>query len=314
MPEPTRCQRCARVAPWFSFSGNLTLAIHKLAVGLLGGSAALVADAMHSFGDVVGSTSILLATRVSARRPDPRFPYGRGKAEFIGAVFVYIVLLFFAGGIVLTSIKSIVSGHLAAPHYITAVGALVSVLYNYMMYKFATCAGRRANSPAVMADAFENRADALASVAVIVGIFAALLIHPVCDALAALVVGLIIFWNCQEQLRHAARGLMDNGLPARQVDAIRDAAMAQDGVVDVHFVRTRQTGVKYWIDLGISVARDVCVEKADGVAARVRQVVLEAPHCHYVEVYVLPERGFPLVAGDSTAAHSVALSSEVNHG
>jgi cation diffusion facilitator family transporter len=311
MPDNERCKRCARVAPWFSFSGNLTLAVHKLAVGLLGGSAALVADAMHSFGDVVGSTSILLATRVSARRPDARFPYGRGKAEFIGAVFVYIVLLFFATGIVLSSTKTILRGGAERPHYITAIGALVSVLYNYMMFRFATCAGRRTNSPAIMADAFENRADALASAAVIVGIFAALLIHPVCDAIAALAVGLIIFWNCQEQLRQAARGLMDSGLSADRIDAIRHAALAQDGVTAVRFVRTRQTGVKYWIDLGISVARDLAVEKADRIAAELRQIVLDAPYCHYVEVYVLPERAAPAIGSGFEAQHSAGRSSEV---
>lgn len=286
MVDPERCRRCARIAPWFSFCGNLTLAIHKLVVGLLGRSAALVADAMHSFGDVVGSTSILMATRVSAHHPDQRFPYGKGKAEFVGAVFVYVVLLFFAGGIIISSIHSMLDSHLEPPHFITAVGALVSVLYNYLMYKFATCAGTRNNSPAILADAFENRADALASVAVIVGIFGALLIHPICDAIAALVVGLIIFWNCQEQLRLAARGLMDNGLPPERIELIRRAARAQEGVLDVHYVRTRQTGVRFWIDLGIRVPPGIPVERADTIVSRVRSAVRRTPQCHYVEVYV----------------------------
>ncbi len=299
MAELTRCQRCARVAPWFSFWGNLILALHKLAVGILGGSSALVADAAHSFADVVGSSSILLATRVSAQEPDPRFPYGRGKAEFIGAVFVYIVLLFFAGGIVISAIDTMVDGRAKPPHYITAVGALVSVFYNHMMYKFATCAGTRNNSPAILADAFENRADALSSIAVIGGILAAMFIHPICDSIAALIVGLIIFWNCQDQLRQAARGLMDNGLPAERVEAIRRMALAQNGVVDVPFVRTRQTGVKYWIDLGISVARDLKVDRADRIVTDVRGAVQSSPQCHYVEVYVVPSDGSPVATNDA---------------
>lgn len=291
MADPNRCRRCAKIAPWASFWGNFTLAVHKLAVGLLGGSTALVADAMHSFADVLGSTSILVATRVSSRVPDRRFPYGRGKAEFVGAVFVYVMLAFFACGIVFTSIRTILGGEAEPPHVVTAIGALVSVLYNYLMYRFATCAGTRNNSPAILADAFENRADAMSSVAVIVGIFAAILIHPVCDPIGALVVGLIILFNCQEQLRVAARGLMDNGLPPERVDQIKRAVLEQDGVDEVLFVRTRQTGVRFWIDVGISVPLDMPVDRADRVSADVRSAVAQTPLCHYVEVYVLPATG-----------------------
>jgi len=290
MADISRCRRCARIAPWLSFWGNLALALHKLVVGLLGGSSALVADAMHSFADVMGSSSILVATRVSSQSPDTRFPYGRGKAEFVGAVFVYVLLAFFAGGIVWTSSRAILDGTAERPHIVTAVGALVSVLYNYLMYKYATCAGTRNNSPAILADAFENRADALSSVAVIIGIFAALLINPVCDAIGALIVGVIILWNCQEQLRIAARGLMDNGLPPDNVATITSAAM-QDGVLDVLFVRTRQTGVRFWMDVGVAVAPDASVDRADKISAAVRSAVMQTPLCHHVEVYVLPSSG-----------------------
>ncbi len=67
VPTPAMCGRCARQVPWYSLFGNLSLAIYKLIVGGLGGSAALVADALHSFADVVGSTGILVATKVSAK-------------------------------------------------------------------------------------------------------------------------------------------------------------------------------------------------------------------------------------------------------
>lgn len=285
---PESCRRCAKVAPWYSFAGNLTLAVHKLVVGILGGSAALVADAVHSFGDVLGSTSILVATRVAAYPPDSKFPYGRGKAEFIGAVFVYVVLLFFAGGIVIGSVQSMLSGSLSPPHYVTAAGAFVSVLYNYIMYRFTACAGARNNSPAILADAFENRADALSSVAVIIGIIAAHVIHPICDALAALAVGIIILWNCQERLRDAASGLMDRGLPTERVEAIKQAVLGHSLVSSVEFVRSRQTGSHFWIDLGIRVPEGLTVDDADRLASAVRGTVAATPQCQFVEVYLFP--------------------------
>jgi cation diffusion facilitator family transporter len=286
--KPEHCRRCARIAPWFSFWGNLALALHKLVVGVLGRSTALVADAIHSFGDVIGSASVLVATNMSGKKPDHRFPYGRGKAEFISAVFVYVMLLFLATAIMVSSIRSILSDAIEPPHFVTAASAVVSVLYNYVMYKFTKCVGMRNNSPAIMADAFENRADAISSIAVIAGIVAARLIHPILDPIAALVVCLVIFWNCQEQLREAAAGLMDRGLPADRIEIIRRTAEAQVGVSSVTFVRSRQTGVHYWIDLGIDVRAGLTVEEADEIVAAVRTAVARTPQCHFVEVYVSP--------------------------
>jgi cation diffusion facilitator family transporter len=176
---------------------------------------------------------------------------------------------------------------------VTAASAVVSVLYNYLMYKFTTCVGRRNSSPAIMADAFENRADAIASAAVIGGIVAARFVHPICDPIAALIVGLIIFWNCQEQLRKAAEGLMDRGLPPEDMDAITRCAAAQQGVVKVAFIRTRQTGVRYWIDIGVEVSADLTVDLADDIVSTVRRAVSAHPQCHFVEVYVLPASTMP---------------------
>lgn len=292
-----RCAHCAKIVPWTSFWGNLSLGVYKLLVGLLGRSAALVADAVHSFADVIGSSGIVVATRISARDPDEQYPYGRGKAEFIGAVFVYTILLFFSGGIIVGAIRTMLSKNPQPPHFFTALGALISVFYNYIMYKYSRCVGRRNNSPAILADAFENRADAISSVACIVGIVAAVTINPICDALAALAVGLIILWNCQGQLREAARGLMDSGLPLRDTEHVREQVMSVAGVAKIAYLRSRQTGVRFWVDVGIEVQGQLAVKEADAIASAVCEAVQQIPECHHVEVYVLPAHGAPLPVG-----------------
>jgi cation diffusion facilitator family transporter len=289
MHEVAHCQRCAHVVPWVSLFGNLGLGVYKLVVGLIGRSAALVADAMHSFTDVVGSTGIVVATRISRKPPDGRFPYGRGKAEFVGAVLVYTILIFFAVLIVVGSIQSLLKGQIERPHFITAFASGVSVYQNYLMYRFETCIGRRTNSPAIMADAFENRADALSSLAAVVGILAALIFDPLWDRVAAILVGVFIFWNCVTQLRDAAFGLMDGGLPRPIVEEIERTAKAQPGVLGVQFMRSRRTGARYWVDLGIRTSRQLSIAKADQIAAALRDYIKHLPQCHHVEVYVVPD-------------------------
>jgi cation diffusion facilitator family transporter len=291
------CARCAKAVPWFSFWGNLSLAIYKLVIGVLGGSTALVADALHSFADVVGSGAILVSIKASSRQPDKKYPYGCGKAEFVGAAFVYTVLTFFALGIIIGSVRALFEANAKPPHIVTAVGALVSVLYNYTMYRYATCVGRRNNSPAILADAFENRADAQSSVAAIVGIVGAILIHPVADALAALIVGFQILWNCQEQLRTSVRGLMDGGMPAEDTELVERLVSAEAAVERIVYIRTRQTGVRYWLDVCVAVAGDLAVHDADELAARLRTALRALPFCHHVEVYVQPVESDGILQG-----------------
>jgi cation diffusion facilitator family transporter len=281
-----------------SFWGNFGLGVYKLVVGILGGSSALVADAMHSFADVVGSVGIVLATRVSAKDADEEYPYGRGKAEFLGAVFVYVVLLFFAVGIVVHAITLMLNDDLSAPHYVTALGAAVSVLHNIIMFQYLTCVGRRNNSPAILADAFENRADAISSVAAVAGIIGAMVIHPICDPIAALLVGVIIFWNCQEQLREAVKGLMDTALPEDEAEEAVEAILGCEGVEALAFLRTRRTGARYWLDVGVEVHESLGIEAADAIASRVGLELARYPFCHHAEVFVLPH-GRPADDGPS---------------
>ena len=258
MPED-RCIRCGKRVPWIALWGNLALAVFKMLVGIVGNSAALIADGLHSFSDVVGTSVIISTIKISKRPSDQDHPYGYGKAEFLGSTFVYVVLLFLSSAIFIGGLLVILEGNIEKPHLLTLYGGVVSLLYNVYMYMFGQCAGNKNNSPAILANSFENRADAISSAAVIAGIAAAMFIDPICDPIAAMIVGVAIFVNCMIQLNEALAGLMDKAMPYESVQRIRHVAMAQNGVAGVSFVKTRQTGHKYWVDLGIQVAANLNV-------------------------------------------------------
>jgi len=269
-----RCINCGRRVPWFSFTGNFVLAVFKVLVGFLGGSAALIADGLHSFTDVVGTSAIIASIKVSERPADKIHPYGYGKAEFVGSAFIYGVLMVLAITIAFGALIVIFGGEIKAPRFVTLLGAGVSALYNILMYGLGECAGKRNNSPALLANSFENRADGISSIAVIIGIGMAMFVHPICDPIAALVVGIIIFVNSVEQLNESLGGLMDKSLPREVVARIQYVAAAQNGVVGVEYVKTRQVGTRYWVDVGITVASALDVETANTVAATVRGELL----------------------------------------
>ncbi len=287
-----RCKRCGKRVPWVSFWGNSAITIYKIAVGFLGGSTALIADGIHSFTDVIGTSVIIGTRKVSDKPADKCHPYGHGKAEFMGSTFIYTVLMFLAGAIFVGGLLVIMKGDLKTPRFVTLLAAVVSVSYNVLMYLLGTCAGKRNNSPAILANAFENRADAISSVAVIIGIATAILVHPICDPIAAMIVGVIIFVNCIIELNKSLSGLMDQALSSEAVARIRRVALVQEGVAAVDFIKTRQIGSDYWVDLGILVGEKLDVTRSDKIASAVRnELMRRSERFQHVEVYVAPVSG-----------------------
>lgn len=289
-PSEETCRRCARRVPWYAFAGNLLLTFYKVVVGFLGGSPALIADGLHSFTDVIGTSVILASTRIAERPASPEYPYGYGKVEFMSSLFIYVVLVLLAAFIFLGGLLILISGHEEPPHLITVFGALVSVLYNVIVFRLGQCAGKRVNSPALLANSFENRADAISSIAVCIGIVLAITIHPAADPLAAMLVGIIIVINCIHEGKKAIGGLMDRSLSDRLVQRISELARSRDGVVGVRFVRSRSTGTGTWLDLGIEVPRGTVAARAKAIADDVRATMLASSrHFSAVEIYVAPQ-------------------------
>jgi cation diffusion facilitator family transporter len=288
MPDPS-CLECGRKVPLVCICGNSALAVYKLVLGTLGGSSALVVDGLHSLVDTVGSTNILIASRISRQPPDEDHPYGHGNAEYIGSTIVYSVLLLLTASIVLGAATLLAPGHHEAPHFVTLLGAVVSVLVNYVMYQYGSCAGTKCNSPALMADAFENRADAISSLAAVVGIAGAMLIHPICDPIAAGVVGIIIVYNCVTQLRDSVSNLVDRALPPEVAEDIKRLARAHPEVLRVGHLRTRKTGPSYCVELGLELSADLGVVRCEAVASAIRQdVIARHEHVREVQIYAAP--------------------------
>jgi cation diffusion facilitator family transporter len=208
----------------------------------------------------------------------------------MSSMFIYIVLMAIAAVIFTGGLSLLISGHNTRPGIITFFGGIVSILYNVIMYRFGQCSGKRTRSPALLANSFENRADAISSFAVCVGILLAITVHPVCDPIAAMVVGVIIFVNCVTEMRKAMAGLMDKSLSAHVVRRIRSCAQARKGVLGVSFVRSRSIGQGYWVDLGVEVRSGTSASRAEEIADEVRNdLMARSRHFERVEVYVEAE-------------------------
>ena len=269
-----KCRKCADRVIWYCLAGNLFLCIFKAIVGSLSGSMAVLADALHSGADVLDSTVTLIAIHFEKKPPDKTHPYGHGKTEFIGGVFVGIVLLLGASFIAVSSIGHLLRKfHQPPPHFIALAAAAISIVVNEMMFRWTICAARRVNSAALEAEGWDNRSDAYSSIPVFFGVLGAQFGFRSLDPLAALFVGILVGKIAFELLSKNLHGLMDVPLQSKDIKRIKELVVATAGVKDIDYLRTRGMGRHYMADLQILVNPKTTVEKSNAIATEVRNAL-----------------------------------------
>ncbi|CAN2041909.1 Magnetosome protein MamB-g [Candidatus Magnetomoraceae bacterium gMMP-15] len=268
LPE---CHWCAdnvgRIALW----GNIGLFAIKILCGIAGNSKALIADAVHSGADVLTATIVLICLHISKAPPDEEHPYGHGATEYIASLFIGISLSSVAVLIVYNSFMDIVNDVSQNPDIIALLGLLISIAGNELMFRQSYCCGIRFGSPAMIANAWENRADVYSSLAALIGVLGSQLGLPMMDSVGAILVAILIFKSAYNMVREAWHGVMDQSLDDMQENLIREQALLNPDVKDVAFLRTRAVGPYYAIDLKIAVQPEITLWKGNKIAEQIKK-------------------------------------------
>ncbi len=281
-----KCRRCAQRVPLITLSCNLCLGAVKCIAGVLGGSVGLTVDGFHSTADGVGSIIVLASLRIAGRPRDASHPYGHGKAEFIASLVIFTGLIGVGVAFFVESTVILVVGWGKVPSMLAFIVALLSIVANYVMFNFNRCAGKKLNSPALIANGFENLTDLFSSIPVAVAIVATQFGYRFCDPLAGVLVSVFIMVNAGKEWWHQFSNLMDRAAPEATLKKIRAMAMSVDGVSGTRRIRTRQLGQNLWVDLDILVSHRCSVKAASQIADKVREHVLhKAKHVEDVVVY-----------------------------
>lgn len=272
MLREERFQRADRII-MLGFWGNALLMVVKLLAGYYGGSKAVFADGIESACDFVAIGSTMLALRIGRRPYDERHPYGHGRAESIAALFVALIIIVTGVGILVSAVKSMITGHLAPPHLMAVVAAGVTILAKEGMYRASISAGTRLESPALLAVSRDHRKDALTSVATLVGVGAAYAGFPLLDPLAAAITSFFIFYIGYETFHGAAHELMDGQLQSDVVARVHELAERVEGVEHVHEIRGRRSGQYLIIDLKLDMDPGMTVKRSHDIATEVKRLI-----------------------------------------
>jgi cation diffusion facilitator family transporter len=258
-----------------SVATNAAMGVMKFAVGVAYGSPALMAGALYSVNDLLSSVAVSVSLRLSGREPTREYPWGFEKAEFVATGITGVVLTIAVSGVFVYQFKDLVSSQVAPPH-ITALGvAVLSIFVSGYVYHRARELSRELSSPALHTTAEHSKADAISSVAVLIGIGAAAMgLHVVDRIVAVFEIGHIMFL-AGELLGAAIMGLMDHSLPMEDLEMIRRACVEVNGVEEVVKVRSRKGSRSCWVDVVVSVSRELTVDEAHELTGRAAHAIRE---------------------------------------
>jgi cation diffusion facilitator family transporter len=275
---------------------NALLAAVKLLAGILGHTYALIADAVESAADVLGSLLVWAGLAVAARPPDEDHPFGHGKAEALAAAAVALMLLAAAAGIAFQAVREIRTPHqVPAPWTLGVLTAviLVKALLSRRVEKVGTAIG----STAVRADAWHHLSDALTSGAAFIGISLALwggryrggTGWESADDWAALAASLVIAFNAVLLMRPALDDLMDRMPGEGIVRSIRKAAVEVPGVLAIEKLAVRKTGLGFRVNLHVQADPTMPLDAAHVLSGKVKGAIQkEIPQVQSVLVHMEP--------------------------
>jgi cation diffusion facilitator family transporter len=275
-----------------SMLANFSLAVLKALVGFFGNSYALIADAIESTGDVFSSFLVLIGLRYANKPPDDDHPYGHGKAEPLITFAVVGFLCIAATIIIYESIVRICTPHKAPEAYtLWFLGGIIII--KEIFYRYVSKTSKETKSTSLKADAWHHRSDAITSLCAFIGILVAVIFgngYAAADDWAALAGAGIIFFNAYLIFRPALGEVMDENVHFELIEEIRKCSAEVENVLDTEKCYVRKSGMRYWIDLHITVNGRLTVDEGHTIAHKLKAHLMECnPAIADVMVHVEPD-------------------------
>ncbi len=254
---------------------NVFQTVIKISFGILGQSAALIADGIHSLSDLLSDLLVIIAVKLGSREADYEHPYGHRRFETIATVILGVSLVVIGGGVTWSVMNRMAHPeHLPVPNLIGMGIAALSIFINEGLYQYTKRIARKTRSKLLLANAWHQRSDAISSIVVLFGIGAVILGYPLADAIAAIVVALMVAKIGLNLVLESIKELVDTSLPPKLVAEIRKAIMSIDGVEGIHLLRTRQMGEDALIDAHIIVDPRITVSEGHSIGDNVRDELI----------------------------------------
>lgn len=276
---------------------NAVLVVIKYMAGVFGHSSAMLADATHSLSDIVTDIALLCGFYYVGKPADQDHRYGHGKVETLVAAFCGGILFFAALGIFVPACKDIYgilyqSKEQVPPDGIAFAAAILSIVVKEILYRYTAALGKRLKSPALIANAWHHRSDALSSIGTGLGIGGAILggaRFAILDPIAAAIVSVFIFRAAWGIMKDSIQELIEASIGEEGVQVIRDIIVSQSGVLGYHALKSRRIGYYIAIETHILVDSNLTIVQAHAIATHLeRRLRMEFGPQTHINIHVEP--------------------------
>jgi len=252
---------------------NGLLAASQVVFGIIGQSQALLADGFHTLSDLLSDFVVLFAVKQSSLAADENHPYGHGRIETLATVLLGFLLVGAGLGIGFRGITSIIDSRQVNPELITLFFAALAIFAKEFLYHYTVRAAKRIHSSLLESNAWHHRSDALSSIVVLVGISSQLLGIPYMDALAAIVVAIMIIVMGFRLAKKAFAELIDTSLDNELIRQVKELIESNESVREIHSLRSRSMGGLGYVDAEILVNPRLSVSEAHHIAFSLEQAI-----------------------------------------
>ena len=284
--------KMAMVGIW----GNVFLAVFKLIAGILGHSAAMLSDSIHTLSDVFATLIAFIGVSISKKEADGRHPYGHERLECVASLLLSVILFGTGLGIGWNCIRAIADGsykEMTLPGLLPVIAAAVSILVKEGMFWYTMYYAKKLKSSAFKADAWHHRSDALSSIGALAGIIGARHGFPILDQIAGIVICLMILGVAIGIFRDAVEKMLDTACDEQFETKLREFVLSFSGEhgweIGIDLLRTRKFGEKIYVELEISADGNMRLQEAHDIAEQVHDgIEKEFPDVKHVMIHVNP--------------------------
>ena len=290
--NPARERYVCKVT-WIGLVTNIGLSGLKFAAGYFGRSQALIADAIHSLTDTTTDIAIIAGSHYWSRPADETHPYGHRRLETLVTAFIGIMLVAAGIGIGWEAIFTLHKKQAATPGWIAFFAAMASIVVKEVLYRWTAAVGKKIKSPAIAANAWHHRTDAISSLPVLMAVGGALIFPDwsFLDRVGAVIVSIFILHAAIKIIWPAVGELIDAGAPEEIQKRIMEIASSTLGVREVHAIRSRYISSSIQVDLHIVVDGTISVREGHTIADSVEDnIICGIPEILEVVVHVDPSR------------------------
>lgn len=267
--ETARYRQARSIGLWGGLK-NIFLASFKIIFGITGHSHALLADGIHSLSDLLIDSVVIIASKFGSKAADDDHPYGHGRIETAATVFLALVLALAGLSIIIDAGFTLAASHIAiTPSQYVLWIAGGSILLNELLFYWTRHAAKQIKSKLLMTNAWHHRSDSASSLAVALGVTGAWLGFSKLDALAAVVVGLMILKIAWDFGWHSIRELVDTALDGEETEKIKQFIKKIPGVTTIHQFRTRSIGGAIFCDVHVLVDPKLSVSEGHYIGQEV---------------------------------------------